>query len=106
MTLESTTADRVWEEVYDHENDVYYVSFGTGEPSYCLEVDDILLIEIGLYSGLPTGYRILNKTKISTQPTPKAEVIKRIGEVLGSLSAPTMSDRETAVKRSLDRVLV
>ncbi len=106
MPENAAVTDRLWEEVYDHENDVYYLSFGTGEPSYCVEVDDSLLIEIGLYSGLPTGYRLLNKTKISTQPTPKAEVIKRISEVLGSLSTPTMSDRETAVKRSLDKVLV
>jgi len=29
-------------EIYDQEDDIYYVSFKTGEPSFVVEVDDIL----------------------------------------------------------------
>ena len=94
-----------WDELYDRESDVYYVSFGTGEPSYCVEVDDVLVVEVGLFSNLPTGYRILNKSKIPTQEMPIAEIKKLMREVLRTLSAPTMGDREAAVERSLEKVL-
>lgn len=53
-----------WDELYDKENDVYYGSFGTGEPSYGVEVDDCLVVEVGVFTNLPTGYRILNRSKI------------------------------------------
>jgi hypothetical protein len=46
--------------MYDLENDVYYVSFGTGEPSYCVELTEDILIEVGLHDGKATGLRILN----------------------------------------------
>ncbi len=94
-----------WDELYDREGDVYYVSFGTGEPSYCIEVDDMLVVEVGLFSQLPTGYRILNKSKIQTRTMTSAEVKNLLSAVLGSLHAPTMHDREAAVIRSLDKVL-
>ena len=45
-------------EIYNEEDDIYYVTFRTGEPSYCLEMDDRLLIEMGLFTNLPTGFRI------------------------------------------------
>ncbi len=47
-------------ETYDQEDDVYYVTFKTGEPSYSVEVDDILLLEVGVFTNLPTGFRVLN----------------------------------------------
>ena len=94
-----------WDELYDRENDVYYVSFGTGEPSYCVEVDDVLVVEVGLFSSLPTGYRILNKGKIQARRVSNEEIKKRLSEALRALPAPTMGDREAAVCRSLDKVL-
>ncbi len=51
-------------ETYDPEDDVYYISFGTGEPSYAEEIDDILLIELGIFTNMPTGFRILNFKKL------------------------------------------
>jgi uncharacterized protein YuzE len=45
---------------YDKEADVLYITLGTGEPSYCEEVDDILLVERGLLSNKITGFRILD----------------------------------------------
>lgn len=55
-----------FDEYYDEEDDIYYVTFRTGEPSYVIEADDILLIEMGIFTDLPTGFRILNfhKNKI------------------------------------------
>jgi len=50
-------------ERYDSEEDIYYVTFKTGEPSCVIEHDDILLLEKGIFTGLPTGFRILNFSK-------------------------------------------
>ena len=50
-------------EYYDEEDDIYYVTFKTGEPSGVVELDDILLLEVGVFTGLPTGFRILNYSK-------------------------------------------
>lgn len=50
-------------ECYDTENDIYYVTFKTGEPSFVQETDDILLLELGIFTKLPTGFRILNYSK-------------------------------------------
>ena len=100
------SVDSQWDELYDQENDVYYVSFGTGEPSYCVEVDDVLVVEVGLFSNLPTGYRILNKSKIEMRQLPNSEIKERLSKALRALPAPTsMNERETAITRSLDRVL-
>lgn len=44
---------------YDKDADVFYVSFGDEEPTYVENVDDIMLIEIGCFSGLPKGFRVL-----------------------------------------------
>ena len=62
-------------EHYDQENDVYYVSFKTGEPSYVVEeMDDIFLLEVGIYTSLPTGFRILNYSK---HPVGKFKIMVR-----------------------------
>ena len=53
-------------EQYDQEDDVYYVSFRTGEPSVVQEHDDTLMVEVGMFSGMPTGFRILKYTKHKT----------------------------------------
>ena len=103
--MASSNVANEWDELYDREHDVYYVSFGTGEPSYCVEVDDVLVVEVGFFSSLPTGYRILNKSKIKTKRVSNQAIKKRLSEALKALPAPTMADREAAVGRSLDKVL-
>lgn len=45
---------------YDKEADILYITLGTGESSYCEEVDDMLLVERGLLSNSITGFRILD----------------------------------------------
>jgi hypothetical protein len=61
--MKKPTTEIETSEVYDQEEDIYYVTVMTGEPSYVVEVDDRLLIEVGLFTDLPTGFRILNYTK-------------------------------------------
>jgi len=98
-------AGREMTELYDQENDVYYFTFKTGEPSYCVEVNDVLVLEIGLFTKLPTGFRILNMTKQDTKRVPLEVVRKHLADVLKNLSSPTLKDREAAVEHGLKKVL-
>jgi hypothetical protein len=50
-------------ERYDQEDDIYYVTMRTAEPSFTEEVDDVLLVEFGMFTNMPTGFRILNYAK-------------------------------------------
>jgi len=45
---------------YDDKADVLYITLNTGEPSYSEEVDDILLVEKGMFSNQITGFRIMD----------------------------------------------
>ena len=91
-------------DVYDQEDDIYYVSFQTGEPSYVIETDDVLLLEVGLFTNMPTGFRILNfkKNRVATIRI-LAQVKKNIEDATKHLSAE-LRTRETQVERTLDKV--
>jgi hypothetical protein len=58
-----TVDDIETSEHYDQEDDIYYVTVKTGEPSIVVEHDDHLLIEMGIFTRMPTGFRILNYAK-------------------------------------------
>ena len=92
-------------ELYDQENDVYYFTFKTGEPSYCVEVNDVLVLEIVLFTQLPTGFRILNMAKQETKRVTLETVREYLDDVLRSLPTPTLADREAAVEQGLRKVL-
>lgn len=91
-------------ETYDRENDTYYVTFNTGEPSYCVEVDDVLLIEVGLFSGLPTGFRVLNFSKSGARPVELREAKRCSEEILHALSARA-GERKATLEQALEKVL-
>lgn len=44
---------------YDEEADVLYINLSDDEPTYVDNIDDTLLLEIGWFSGLLKGFRIL-----------------------------------------------
>ena len=92
-------------ETYNEEDDVYYVTFKTGEPSYCVEVDDIFLLEVGLFTNLPTGFRILNFKEKKVQAVGINVLIKKIRETLKEVARPSLQDREAQVERALEEVL-
>jgi len=54
---------------YDSETDILYISFVDDEPTYTESVDDILYLELGCFSGIPKGFRIMS---------PKARKLKKI----------------------------
>ena len=92
-------------EVYNEEDDVYYVSFKTAEPSYCLEVDDVLVIELGLFTNLPTGFRILNFNKNKVNHVAIGVLFKKFKKILQAVDRPTLGDRETQLKKAIEEVL-
>lgn len=93
-------------EVYNEEDDVYYVTFKTGEPSYCVEVDDRLILEVGMFTGLPTGFRILNFNKNRFASISFAPLIKKIKEVMKhEVTPPNSHDRQAQVRQALEEVL-
>jgi len=93
-------------ESYDQEDDVYYVTFKTGEPSYVMEVDDILLLEIGMFTNEPTGFRILNfsKNKVGEISYSAAKFKKAIAPLRNKIKS-NFRDRVRDIERSLEKVL-
>ncbi|OHB77827.1 MAG: hypothetical protein A2Z34_10510 [Planctomycetes bacterium RBG_16_59_8] len=91
----------------DKRADIVYLTLGTGEPSYCEEFDDFVLIERGIYSQLITGVRILNfsKTKSGTIEF-NGKTVKRllIREREAFQRLPHMEDRSQRISRLLKTI--
>jgi uncharacterized protein YuzE len=64
-------------ERYDPEDDIYYVTLQTGEPSLVMEHDDRLLFEVGVFTGTLTGFRILRYSKYKAQASEFKEIFCR-----------------------------
>ena len=60
---------------FDEESDVLHITLGTGEPSYCEEIDDIVLVERGMFSHQITGFQIMD---VHLHGIKKVEVISYI----------------------------
>lgn len=93
-------------EYYDQEDDVYYVTFCTNEPSRVVEVDDVLLWEIGVFTNMPTGFRILNysKNKIARVAVMVKEAEKMFEEGKRKLQSD-LDCRESRIEEMLGKVL-
>ena len=96
-----------FDEYYDQEGDVYYVTFKTGEPSYSKEIDDILVLEMGIFTNLPTGFRILNFKKMHVTDLEFAIFIKKINRLIEENFSvkDIIKTREQQVKEALQVVL-
>jgi hypothetical protein len=94
-------------EVYDQEDDTYYVTFKTGEPSYCIELDDICLLEVGVFTNLPTGLRILNfhRHKLENIKINIRVLLDKVKTVLSDRPQPTFNQRNAVVRDALEKVL-
>ena len=67
---------------YDEEADVLHITLGTGEPSYCEEVDDILLVERGMFSHQITGFQIMDITLHNIKKVEIIGYIQRIAQTV------------------------
>jgi hypothetical protein len=90
-------------EQYDKESDIYYVTVMTGEPSICVEVDDRLLIENGIFSGMPTGFRILGFSKIKNGGDFK-HIFKQLCKKSGLRREVVLKDRQQKFEEFLEKV--
>ena len=79
---------------YDKESDVLYVNFGEKEPTYVENIDDFLLLEIGWFSSLPRGFRIIGPRYHNVSSVKLTMVIKRIQKQVRQL----MEDQRKAIK--------
>lgn len=87
---------------YDKEGDVLYISFGTGEPSFCDNLNDFILIEFGIYSGLPTGMRMLDVRHRGIQSVRAA--FSQIEPVMQQKGQEVMGNRLQAVEAFRNRL--
>ncbi len=78
---------------YDKQADVLYVRFVTDdEPTFVENLDDLLLLEIGWFSGLPKGLRILGPAYHNFKSV--TTIVKRIKKQVREV----MEDRRRAIK--------
>ncbi len=45
---------------YDTEADIFYIDFGSNEPCFTEDIDGIVMLDIGWFSKLPRGIRIIS----------------------------------------------
>jgi len=79
---------------YDKKSDVLYVHFGENEPTYVENIDDFLLLEIGWFSGLPKGFRILGLKYHNIESINTTVIVRQIKKQVREL----MEDRRRAIK--------
>jgi hypothetical protein len=96
-----------YSELYDQEDDIYYVTFKTGEPSYCIELDDVFLLEVGVFTNLPTGFRIFNyqKNKVKTVKIKIKMLLDKVKSAISDKPQPTFHQRNAVVRDALEKVL-
>ena len=90
-------------ERYDQEDDIYYVTMKTAEPSFTEEVDDVLLVELGMFTNMPTGFRILNYTKNKMKVEAFKEAFKEVCKAAGLRKLKSSKDRLRQIERRADK---
>jgi hypothetical protein len=84
MSAPASASDEIEvSERYDKEDDIYYLTVRTGEPSIVQELDDRLMIEMGIFTRMPTGFRILNYTKHQAHAAAFRAIFKAICKKYG-----------------------
>jgi len=92
-------------ERYDKEDDIYYVTLRTGEPSIAVECDDKFLLERGIFTRMPTGFRILSYSKRKLQTQVFCEVFKKICKAAGLRKIKAAASAEKTLKREMEKAL-
>ncbi len=91
-------------EYYNQEEDVYYVTFKTGEPSYAKELNDDFILELGMFSHRPTGFRILNFKKAKIGGVQLA--IRKMRKTVEDMArAHPIKETEDRLEQVLEKVL-
>jgi hypothetical protein len=90
-------------ERYDQEDDIYYVTMKTGEPSLVEEVDDRLLVEFGIFTNMPTGFRILDYSKIKAKADAFKHNFKEACKAVGLRKLNKSADRHRQIERRIEK---
>ena len=85
---------RAFETSYDAETDVLEISFGTGEPSLSRNVDDRLILDIGMYSKLPTGLQVLDASRLE-----KGAISSAMRTKVQPIIQQALAERESSLRR-------
>ena len=81
---------------YDDEADVLYVSFGTGEPSYCDPLSSFLFLELGMFTDQPTGFRVIQPGDRDAK-----ETIATIQKTINQRIAKGTQQRKEFIRKAL-----
>jgi len=84
---------------YDNEADVLYVSFGTGEPSYCDPLSNFLLLELGMFTNQPTGFRVIQPRKRDIK-----EIVLKIEKTVHRRITEGTQQRKEFIRKTLAQV--
>lgn len=99
--------EQLFNEVYDQEDDIYYVTLKTGEPSYCVEIDDMIVAELGMFTNSFTGFRVLNfnRNRNAIKQTYLTEKFKQEMKHSQRSAKQSQQAREAALEQALEKVL-
>lgn len=67
---------------FNEEADVLHISLGTGEPSFCEEVDDVILIERGYFSKQITGFQVMDVKHHGIKGVELHMIVQRVQKAL------------------------
>lgn len=90
---------------YDKNADVLYVNFGDEEPTYIEEVEnDFILLEIGWFTNLPKGIRVIGPKKNKVARINFALFISKVEEQVRNLihsNIRQLRDQESIMERTV-----
>lgn len=67
---------------YDSDTDILYISLADDEPTYTESVDDILYLEVGCFSGIPKGFRIMSPMARKLEIDITTFIVKKLKQVV------------------------
>ena len=92
---------------YDRRADILYITFGDDEPVYTDDMDGLIMLEIGWFSGLPKGLRIIG-AKAHNLRSVKLNILARVEDQLKNIMearAKAIQNQESSLQTLLDKEL-
>jgi hypothetical protein len=91
---------------YDEKTDVLYIDFGSAEPCFTEDLDGFLMIDIGWFSKLPRGVRVVSPKSLKVKSIKMfiTQAEKECRELMEQ-RAKQIQTSEPILKNALDSVL-
>jgi uncharacterized protein YuzE len=84
---------------YDQYGDVLYITLGTGEPAYCEETDDLVVVERGMFSNQVVGFQILHVRDLGIKKVEIAAVVQKALEKEEKLLDKYLKNRKEFIRK-------